>query len=296
MTWQKLTLTIPADSVEIVGELLEASGAVAVTCAAAADEELYEPAPGTTPLWQCTAVTGLFPEAVDLAKVKTMVAQAIAPLVIEACHTEPLIEQDWQRACMDAFKPVCFSDRLWVYPSWQIPPELDKPSVLLDPGLAFGTGSHPTTALCLEWLAQHLQGAGEVVDYGCGSGILAIAAIKLGATRVWAVDNDPQALEATAENARRNELSEQELFIVDPESLPAVQADVVVANILANPLMMLAPRLASVVRPGGNLVLSGLLDHQEDTVIQAYQNWFTFHPSVVKEGWLCLSAEKKNHS
>lgn len=295
MIWQKFTLTIPAASVETVSELLEAAGAAAVTCSAAANEEIYEPVPGTTPLWQCTSVTGLFSAEVNLEQVKAMVSQAIAPLVIENTQIEPLIEQDWQRACMDAFHPVCFADRLWVYPSWQLPPDLDKPSVLLDPGLAFGTGSHPTTALCLEWLAQHLRTSQEVIDYGCGSGILAIAALKLGAKRAWAVDNDPQALEATTENARRNQLSEQTLSVCEPAELPTIQTDVLVANILANPLIALAARFSMLVRPGGQLVLSGLLAHQQEAIIQAYQPWFTFQTPMVKEEWLCLSAERNRH-
>jgi len=294
MPWQKLTLHLPSFSIEPLSDLLNEMGAVAITLEANTTEEIFEPPLNETPLWHQTTLNALFEVEIDL--------HGLLPILEEALHPEKLLyqitqvaDQDWQKLCQDTFQPVCFGARLWVYPSWHQPVDDDKPRLLLDPGLAFGTGSHPTTALCLEWLAHELKGGECVIDYGCGSGILALAALKLGACKVWAVDNDPQALEATLENAKRNQLNAPEIETVLPETLPSIQADVLVANILANPLVDLAPHFASLVSLGGKIALSGILAEQAERVVAAYLPWFRFNAPTRSEQWVRLDGERINH-
>jgi ribosomal protein L11 methyltransferase len=205
-----------------------------------------------------------------------------------ACELSSVAEQDWVRATQAQFGPIRIADRLHVVPTWCDAPA-DGVSIALDPGLAFGTGSHPTTRLCLEWLLDHLAGGESVLDYGCGSGILAIAAAKLGATRVVGTDVDPQALRASADNARQNGVPAS---FVAPDALAAGAFDVVVANILANPLIVLAPAIASRVRPGGRLALSGVLASQADDVVAAYAPWFTLRAWRAADGWVLVEGER----
>lgn len=195
---------------------------------------------------------------------------------------------------MDDFRPMRFGQRLWICPSWDEPPAGDAISILLDPGLAFGTGTHPTTALCLEWLDAHPPAGLEVIDYGSGSGILAVAALKLGAARVTAVDIDPQALTATRDNAARNGVDDARLHVDYPEALGETTADLVLANILAGPLVELAPAMAGRVRPGGAIVLSGILREQADTVRQAYTAWFDMDPPAFREDWTRLTGRRRD--
>ncbi len=291
MTWQKLTLFLPQHLIESIENQLIEAGSLAVTMESAQEEELFEPPLGTTPLWQQTRISGLFQPDINLQQVLAEIAAAVQPHVIAHYQIENLNDQDWQKVCTDSFQPLCFADRLWVYPSWQQPPDSNLPGVMLDPGLAFGTGAHPTTALCLEWLAQHIKPGQDIIDYGCGSGILAIAAAKLGARQVWAVDNDPQAIEATRENANRNGIPEgqlQTLLADSAHSLVIETVDSVIANILANPLISLAPFLADKVKSGGNIVLSGILINQAQKVTEAYQSWFSLEKPVVQEAWVRL--------
>jgi len=292
MTWQKLTLYLSRDLIEKASEFLEEFGALAITLQAENDEEVFEPALGTTPLWQHTQMIALFEADTDIKTIFNALQQALQPAQIAYHAIETVYDQDWQKICNDNFKPQCFADNLWIYPSWHELPDKDKPHVLLDPGLAFGTGSHPTTALCLDWLARHIEHGDQVIDYGCGSGILAIAALKLGAKQVWAVDNDPQALEATLENGLRNECSMAALEIALPEQLPAITCDILIANILANPLIALAPTFSTLVKRGGHIVLSGILPEQANAVIDAYKNWVEFSPLTEQEGWVRLEGKK----
>jgi ribosomal protein L11 methyltransferase len=288
MSWQKLILHAPSDQAEHLSHLLDEHGALSITFEANNEQELFEPPPGAMPLWDTTTITALFEADTSLQPIITNLQQAIHPQTL-SFHTETLAEQNWQKNCTDAFTPILFGDRLWIYPSWHLPPDDGKARVELDPGLAFGTGAHATTALCLEWLTQNISAAETVIDYGCGSGILALAAIKLGAREVWAVDNDPQALEATQENAQRNQAN---LHTVLPEQLPHLQADHLVANILANPLISLAPHFAELVKPAGKIALSGILVEQIDAVSAAYQSWFDLNPPQIKDGWVCLSGSR----
>jgi ribosomal protein L11 methyltransferase len=292
MSWQNLHLDLTKQQAEAIEEFLNDQGALAVTMTDAADEPLFEPPPGETPLWQSIHLTALFELDFDLKKVLARLAEQFSGNILKTVRIETLEDEDWQRRCLDQFKPRCFAEKLWVVPSWHEVPKGAQAFLWLDPGLAFGTGSHPTTALCLEWLAQHIQPGQEVVDYGTGSGILAIAAIKLGAKHVMAVDNDPQALEAAQDNAQRNHIAAESINFLFPQQLIPSTYDVMVANILANPLIELAPKLSSLIKPQGSLVLSGILENQTQDVIDAYQPWIDFEPPTSLEGWIRLHGKK----
>jgi ribosomal protein L11 methyltransferase len=289
MPWLQLTFYSTKEKAEALAELLSDAGAAAVTMQDAADQPLYEPPPGATPLWQLTNVVGLFEENVDgHAIVQQLKAQWQGEF--PDFRSEVLEDQDWERAWMDEFKPMRFGERLWIVPSWHEPPEGDTVNILLDPGLAFGTGTHPTTRLCLEWLDGHDVAGKSVIDYGCGSGILALAAALLGAASVIGVDNDPQALVATLDNAARNGVS---LRAYLPKEAPQEPADILVANILAGPLIELAPRLAALVKQGGAIALSGILPEQAESVSSAYSEWFAMQPPVEHDGWIRLEGIKQ---
>ena len=291
MPWLELKIDAPSTQVEQLSELLSEAGAVSVTWQDAADQPLFEPAPGQTPLWSATRVIGLFPVDTDLAGVVAHVESALGTS-LHGWRADPLADQDWERAWMDEFKPMRFGRRLWICPSWHTPPEPQAVNILLDPGLAFGTGTHPTTALCLEWLDAQRLSDRLVIDYGCGSGILAIAAARLGAREVWAVDNDPQALQATRVNAERNAVNAC-IHTCFPEQLPALRADVLVANILAGPLQELAIRFGQLVRAGGTIALSGILAAQGGAVSAAYEPWFAMARPTRREDWVRLEGRRK---
>jgi ribosomal protein L11 methyltransferase len=265
-------------------------GAVSVTLEDAADDPVLEPAPGETPLWPTVVVKAVFGAGVDADVLTACLAQALpdAP----APRFEVLPDKPWEREWLKDFKPMRFGRRLWVCPGGLPAGAADAIRIELDPGLAFGTGTHPTTALCLEWLdGQEIAGR-AVVDYGCGSGILAIAAAKLGAGSVVAMDIDPQALIATHQNAERNGVSACIDVTCNP-LLTAGSADLVLANILAGPLVELAPRFAQVLRPGGHLALSGLLLEQADTVTSAYRPWFDIGTAANRDGWALLAGRRR---
>ncbi len=293
MTWLQLEMLLDAGEVECVEAAFNAAGAMSVTCCDAADNPLYEPGPLPPPLWPHTQVSALFPSAVDADTLRAVLAAALGRLPPH--RFTPLADRDWEREWLKDSKPMRFGRRVWIVPSAYALPDPRGINVRLDPGLAFGTGTHPTTALCLEWLDAAALAGKTVVDYGCGSGILAIAAGLRGAARVRAVDNDPQALTATRENARRNHVDTQ-IEIGPPENLPAAPADVVLANILAAPLIKLAPRFAASVKAGGELVLSGILSDQDSEVRAAYAPWFRFGPGAQREGWRRLDAHRKPES
>lgn len=293
MPWLQLIFETDEDNAPALAELLSAQGAAAVTLEDDADQPLYEPPPGATPLWQATRVVALFEADHDIPAAVAAVDAAWAPRPLPPWRLEQLEDRDWTRAWMDSFQPMRFGQRLWIVPSWTEAPEPDAVNILLDPGLAFGTGTHPTTRLCLEWLDAQAHAARQVVDYGCGSGILAIAAALLGAEEVWAVDNDPQALVATRDNATRNGV-EARVHTVLPEALPACRSDLLIANILAGPLIELAPHFAALVRPEGALVLSGILPEQAPELAAAYQPWFDMAPPREHEGWVRLEGRRKS--
>ncbi len=290
MPWLQLKIDVPAAQAERIETLMEEAGAEAVSLEDARDQPLYEPPPGATPLWADTRVVGLFPAEADAEAIAGTLSAALGDLPPHSFET--LDDQDWTRAWMDRFQPMRFGEHLWICPSWCPPPDPEGVNILLDPGLAFGTGTHPTTALCLEWLDAHPPAGKLVVDYGCGSGILAIAAAKLGARHLWAVDNDPQALEASEANAEHNEIPARNFYTALPEDLPPLQAEVLLANILAEPLITLAPTFAELVEPGGELVLSGILADQAERVAAAYAPWFRMEPPATREEWVRLAGRR----
>ncbi len=291
MPWHQLSLVVSEDQITAAETALETLGALSITLGDAGDEPQLEPPPGATPVWPKTRLTALFPGEIDPKALQGAAAGALAGIGGAHLTLEPLHDRCWERVWLDAFHPMQFGARLWICPAGQKPPAADAVILELDPGLAFGTGHHPTTALCLRWLdAANLRGR-TLVDYGCGSGILALAALRLGAARAIAVDHDPQALEATAANAAKNGLADR-IQVCPPASLPVETADLVVANILAAPLIELAPTFAALVRPEGQLVLSGILADQARTVADAYRGHFALAEPVLQDGWARLEGKR----
>ncbi len=292
MPWLQVRLAISPDQAETYEDALLEVGAVSVTFMDAEDQPIFEPELNTTPLWTHTHLLALFEADTDATAVFAHL-QLLTDAPLPEHHAEVIEDQDWERSWMDNFHPMRFGQRLWIVPSWHAAPEPGAVNLLLDPGLAFGTGTHPTTALCLEWLdGQPLENC-EVLDFGCGSGILAIAALLLGAKHAVGTDIDVQALEASRDNASRNGIAEASFPLYLPEDLPAHQADVLVANILAGPLVSLAPQLSTLVKPGGRLALSGILAEQGEEVAAAYAADFDLDPIANRDGWVRISGRRR---
>lgn len=296
MAWKQLNLHTQTPLAETLSDILNELGAVAVTFQDDADEPVLEPAPGEMRIWSNTCVEGLFETDVNLDGVITEITRRIHPQPLPSYDIVDIEDQDWERVWLDDFKPMRFGRHLWIVPSvYDNVSEPDAVNIRLDPGLAFGTGTHPTTALCLTWLdGQSLDGK-SVIDFGCGSGILAIAAAKLGAATVYATDIDPQALQATADNASENQVRHL-LQIDDVESFNPKLVDILLANILANPLIELAGSFANRVKGGGALVLSGILKEQADDVLQAYAPWFEMQKPVLMDDWVMLTGTRKQRA
>ena len=293
MPWIQIHVDTDLRGAGRVEALLEAEGALSVTVQDAADQPLLEPLPGETPMWDSARVTGLFEPDREIRNLEQRLAAAMPTGAV--LSVEKLADQPWERAWLDHFRPMQFGNRLWVCPEGQAPEGLDGDSVVLtmDPGLAFGTGSHATTALCLEWLARQPLAAKSVVDYGCGSGILGIAALLLGARQVTAIDHDPQALLATRDNASKNGVDERLLIVGSDGPVPGA-VDIVVANILATTLVELAAPVTACVRPGGDLVLSGILRDQATAVADAYRVEFDLDAPVERDDWVLLHGIRKS--
>jgi ribosomal protein L11 methyltransferase len=289
MAWLQVSVEVSGERVDEVSEAFDTVGALSVTVQDAGNEPLLEPAPGKTPLWSNTRVVALFDAAQAVAELKLQL-QSVLDVPLPGLLVEPLADRDWSSTWRDTFGAMQFGERLWVCPVGESPPVHDAVVVHMDPGMAFGTGTHATTAMCLHWLDAHPPVNQSVIDYGCGSGILAMAAHKLGAANVTAVDIDPQALQATQENARRNNCTFE---IVYPDALGRRAADLVIANILANPLIELAADMAAHVRSSGRLILTGILAEQADAVMAAYVDWFEFAGPVQREEWVLLEGVKQ---
>lgn len=292
MNWIELHIKTSAERAHILADQLNLFGAQAVSFLDAGDQPIYEPSAEKPQLWQETIVVGLFEPQHPIENVLTFLEEQAAEGFIEHFHLKHLEDQDWQRLCLDSFKPMSFGKKLWICPSWHKAPDPNAINVTLDPGLAFGTGTHATTSLCLSWLDQHISHEKIVIDYGCGSGILGIAALKLGAQKVFAVDNDPQALEATRSNAERNDILANQLQTFLPSDLSAPAADVLIANILAQPLIELAPTFASLLKPHGKIVLSGILTDQIAEIFSAYQPFFALEKPISKAEWVRIVGNK----
>lgn len=285
MSWKTLAIAVASESSETLETMLWDTGAVSVTLMDAEDQPLFEPGPGEEPLWANMTVTAMYEDDVDTESL----AETLRLQGYEVLYTDELGDRVWEREWLTQFKPMKFGQHLWICPSGYSVEEPDAVILHLDPGLAFGTGTHPTTALCLEWLDTHLTPGQSLLDFGCGSGILAIAGRLLGAKDIVGVDNDPQALVATEDNAQRNGVQD-DLQVCLPEDFSSgeypAQFDVVVANILAQPLVDLAHQLSQRVAPGGDLVLSGIMTSQKDWVRKAYKLEFVSEKEM--DGWVCL--------
>ncbi len=293
MPWLQIRVQSTPEQVPELEDLLLGCGAMVVTFEDVNDDPVYEPELNTTPLWNNTRVTGLFEADADIEQIRPLIDEKAAELKTDlATKIEILEDKDWEREWMDSYHPIQFGKRLWVCPSWRETPEPDAVNLMLDPGLAFGTGTHPTTALCLEWLDSIDCQDKNIIDYGCGSGILGIAGLLLGAKNMVGIDIDPQAVQATQDNAERNKIDASRIEVKLPPYDSELQADVVVANILAGPLAQLADTISALVATGGQLALSGILSNQAQEVIDAYSPWFTIESVVEKEDWVRIVGTK----
>jgi ribosomal protein L11 methyltransferase len=290
MPFLQLTLELGKTNPDPVEEALFAAGALSVTLEDAADDPILEPAPGALPLWPTVNIKALFDADASRDAITAQLRMQLGTLPVY--RFEQLEDRPWEREWLKDFKAMRFGEHLWICPDGQRPDDADAVVVDLDPGLAFGTGTHPTTALCLQWLDTQPLINKTLIDYGCGSGILAIAALKLGAAHAEGVDIDPQALTASMDNATRNHVVAKLQVSLTDSHLHA--ADIVMANILAGPLESLAPRLAQLTRTGGHVVLSGVLTEQAESVQNAYAAWFDMEPIVFQDGWARLSGIRKH--
>lgn len=289
MSWIRILIDAQRDESPVVEQVFEEHGAVSVSFEDRADEPVFELQPGDAPLWSETRVTGLFAEGTDprhaLAAVESRLGHALL-----ASQVEQLADQDWERVWLERFQPTEVGRNLWICPTHMDPPDPDAVTIFIDPGLAFGSGTHPTTAMCLDWLSRQELAGRTVLDYGCGSGILAIAALKLGASEAWGVDIDPRALDVTQDNASINKVSER-MHTCLPEKLDHAPFDVLVANILSGPLVELRSQFLGLLKPTGGIALSGILASQTDEVRQAYRDGFHLD-SRETDGWTLLSGAR----
>jgi ribosomal protein L11 methyltransferase len=296
MSWLTLSVRAEADYAEALSEALLENGALSVDMldadADTPDEQAIfgEPGEPTSAVWQHNLVNALFESDMPVADILQAACTNLGIYPLPPHKIETLEESDWVRLTQAQFDPIRISERLWIVPTWHTPTDPSAINIALDPGLAFGTGSHPTTRLCLRWLDSNLRGGESVLDYGCGSGILAIAAMKLGARSAIGVDVDAQAVLASRDNAAANQV-QADFYL--PEAASLTQYDVVVANILTNPLRALAPLLAGAAKSGGRIVLSGILAEQAEDVTRIYAQWFDMAHAVIEDGWACLSGVKK---
>ena len=304
MPWLNLVVDTDAEYAEALSDVLLELGALSVDLldadADTPDEQAIFGEPGelSPGVWQHNRVSALFNGDQDVPAILRKAASSIGLEQLPAFRIEMLADNDWVRLTQSQFDPICISQRLWIVPTWHTPSDPAAINITLDPGLAFGTGSHPTTRLCLRWLDANIQGGESVLDYGCGSGILAIAALKLGAASAIGVDVDTQAVQASRDNAAANQVTAQ-FCLPDacPEpsrrAAPKLQANIVIANILTNPLKVLAPLLAGATQQGGRIVLSGILAEQAEDVMKIYAQWFNLESPITEDGWVCLSGVKR---
>ncbi|MCK4707735.1 MAG: 50S ribosomal protein L11 methyltransferase [Gammaproteobacteria bacterium] len=288
-SWQQVHITITKEQLQEVEGFLLSIGALSVTYKDAGDNPVLEPLPGETPLWPELIVTGLFDQKKNMNTVMNILARHYPE---QKTEKEELEDQDWERSWMQDYQPMSFGNRLWVVPTNMQAPDNNAINLRLDPGLAFGTGTHPTTSLCLQWLDQHDVSDLTILDYGCGSGILAIAGLLLGASMAEGVDIDPQAITASNDNAKNNNISDK-LSVYLAADYQARQYDIVMANILSGPLAELAPDLSSYTKTGGAIVLSGILAEQAESIRTVYQQWFDMEQAIIDDGWAMLSGRKR---
>ncbi|MHA5057290.1 50S ribosomal protein L11 methyltransferase [Acinetobacter schindleri] len=298
MKWLQIHITVDQAQVDFTETLLSSLGAVSVTLDDAENQDLLEPLPGETPLWNKVIVTGIYAqeegEEIDVDALETFIRAQMPEAPIRHEFRE---DQAWERTWMDAYEPIQISDKFWIVPEWMEPPEANAVNIKLDPGLAFGTGNHASTFLCLQWLGKTDLKDKIVIDYGCGSGILAVAALLLGAKKAYATDIDPQAVLATQQNAELNGVLDR-LYVGLPEEfneeLGAIKADVFVANILAGPLMMLEPHFAELVKAEGEFALAGVIEEQVTDVTSIYSNHFDILEVAKRDEYWCRISGKRH--
>ncbi|WP_217512839.1 50S ribosomal protein L11 methyltransferase [Vibrio metschnikovii] len=295
MPWIQIKLNATNENAEAISDMLmEETGALSVTLLDAKDTPVFEPLPGETRLWGDTDLLALYDAEVDTPSILAQIRDSQLLADDFSYKIEQIEDKDWEREWMDNFHPMKFGERLWICPSWRDIPDPNAVNVLLDPGLAFGTGTHPTTALCLQWLDSLDLSGKTVIDFGCGSGILAIAAIKLGAAKVIGIDIDPQALQASKDNAERNGVADKiEVYL--PQNQPEnLVADVLVANILAGPLRELSAVIKSLIKPGGLLAMSGVLNTQAEDVATYYRDQLDIDLIIEQEEWCRITGRKQD--
>ncbi|MDD9889744.1 MAG: 50S ribosomal protein L11 methyltransferase [Gammaproteobacteria bacterium] len=291
--WQQLKIQLKSEHASALEQTLIESGALSISYLDAEDQPVFQREPGSTPLWDNTFLLCLFDENAELDSLLSDLKRNTEILNNESLAVEVIEDQDWERSWMADFQAMQFGENLWIYPSWQSPPDPNAANIKLDPGLAFGSGTHTTTSLCLRWLGTAEVKDKEVIDYGCGSGVLAIGAAVLGADKVHAVDNDPQAIAATMDNSYRNNIPEEVITVYLPEALPELQADILIANILAEPLLDLSVKFADLVKKNGHIALSGILEEQIPTLLACYQRWFEMDAPVIEKDWVLLTGMRK---
>lgn len=290
MVWRQISVITDENNAPDIADFFSDLGALSVTYLDAEDEPVYEPAVGQVKIWRNTQVVALYDEDADDQKIKSSLFSRFKPGSLQSWKVEQIADQPWERAWMEHYRPMNFGDRLWVCPTDQERYEQHTHCLILDPGLAFGTGTHPTTALCLDWLANEDLTGKTVIDYGCGSGILAIAAVLLGAQIAHAVDIDPQALTATQMNAEKNKVQDKvHCYLPEHFQQTRIKADIVLANILAKPLIEMAEDIVNLVEPGGRLVLSGILAEQAASVQAAYGPMLNLSDRMQREDWVRLT-------
>ena len=296
MRWLAAEFVLDAPVVTSFADALLERGAICVDVTdahsgGAGEQAIYvEPGEDVALAWGQNRVVALFRDDADVKRAVEEAVRCAGLTATPSYRTYPIAEQDWVRLTQQQFEPIAVSQRLWIVPSWHVAPSADVINIVMDPGLAFGTGAHPTTHLCLDWLDRRLLPGQSVIDYGCGSGILAIAAARLGASEVTGVDIDAQALQTSRYNALRNDVR---VRFVDADASDIEAADVVIANILSGPLKVLAPLLSALTRSEGYLVLSGILEWQAQEVMDIYRPWFEVQPAVAREGWVRLEGVRR---
>jgi ribosomal protein L11 methyltransferase len=287
MNWMQLELSAHKDKIDVWSDALTEAGAVAITMEPASSQRVYELDPSHKPMWDDVKLLVLFTADV----IPQQIQQQLEPQIdFATADWKIIVEDDWINKWQEYAKPMLFGDKLWICPSWCEIPDPSANNIILDPEMAFGTGSHATTGLCLDWVANNIVPGATVIDYGCGSGILGIAAARMGATRVYGVDIDPIALEVSDKNAANNHVPAALFTTHLPEQLPDIKADIVIANILALPLISLATTLANLLKPQGSIILSGILQEQADMVIAGYSPWFEDFNVTSQDGWVRISA------
>jgi ribosomal protein L11 methyltransferase len=292
MPWQQIKVPIRSEHLETIEKIIVEYGALSITYLDAANQPIFQKEPGDNRLWDDTILSCLFTAHKDLQPLLWLLRVQPEIGTDTSLEIQFIEDEDWERSWMADFKAMTFGSNLWICPSWQEPPDPKAVNIMLDPGLAFGSGTHATTALCLRWLAKADLAEKHLIDYGCGSGVLAIAASLLGATPIYGVDNDPQAIIATISNSQRNQISDTQFTAFLPQELPVMETDILLANILAEPLIDLATKFSKLVKVGGQIVLSGILENQIDQVLTAYTTHFAMDEPCLEGGWARLTGTR----